>query len=116
MPIKKEDNLPLSDSIFYIMLSLVQPLHGYAIMQHIDEISHHEMQIGPATLYTSLTKLKESKLIVERDDIIQSDERRKPYMLTPKGIRVLKAEIERRKRMLQQGLSALEKIGEIADE
>lgn len=115
MPIKNEENLPLSDSVYYIMISLIRPLHGYAIMQHVDEISQHEIKIGPATLYTSLTKLKESKLIVERDDIIQSDERRKPYMLTPKGIQVLKAEIERRKHMLQQGVSALAKIGENTD-
>ncbi len=83
-------------------------------MQHVEEISAGHVKIGPATLYTSLTRLQESKLITPCDEIIQSDERRKPYTLTEKGKDALQAETIRRKKMAQDGVDALEKIGRVS--
>ena len=108
---KQDEKNPLSDAVYYILISLIEPLHGYAIMQHVEEISAGNMKIGPATLYTSLTKLQENKLIVACEDIVQSDERRKPYTLTEKGKDALQAETLRRKKIAQDGMDALKKIG-----
>ena len=104
---KKNDHLPLSDSVFYILISLTEPKHGYAVMQHVEEISQGDVKIGPATLYTSLTKLQESKLIAPCDDLPQSDERRKPYALTDAGLETLKNETARRARMAADGEKAI---------
>ena len=107
-----EQHTPLSDSVYYIMISLVEPMHGYAVMQHVEEISGGEVKIGPATLYTSLTRLQEGKLIEARDDIPQSDERRKPYALTQKGLTVLKQETMRRETMVRHGRQAVAQMEE----
>ena len=31
--------LPLTESTYYILLTLVEPLHGYAIMQKVEQIA-----------------------------------------------------------------------------
>lgn len=107
---QNETHTPLSDSVYYIMISLAEPMHGYAVMQHVEALSGGQVNIGPATLYTSLTKLQEEKLIEAREDIPQSDERRKPYALTEKGIAVLKKETIRREQMISHGKYALIKL------
>ena len=107
-----QNKTPLSDSVYLIMLSLITPMHGYAIMQHVEEISCGETSIGPATLYTSLTKLQENGWIVPCEPLEQKDERRKPYILTDKGKTVLQVEVARRQKMAQLGIDIMQKIGE----
>ena len=48
----------LSDSIFLILLATLEPVHGYRIMQGIKESTQGTVEIGPATMYTTLKKLK----------------------------------------------------------
>lgn len=103
--------LNITDSAYYILIALVQPQHGYAIMKQIEELTTagggEPFKLGPATLYTTLTKLQEQKLITEVDDIAQSDERRKPYLITDKGRQILKQEVEKRSLMVELGRQAL---------
>jgi len=77
--------LPLTESTYYIMLTLVKPLHGYAVMQKIEEISNGTVKVGPGTLYGAFTSLEKEELIVK----VKEEERRKSYVLTPKGKKVL---------------------------
>ncbi len=56
--------LPLSESTYYIMLTLVEPLHGYGVMQKVQEISQGTVTIGPGTLYGAFSTLEKEKLIV----------------------------------------------------
>ena len=48
----------LSDSIFLILLATLEPVHGYRIMQGVEESTDGAVKIGPATMYTTLKKLK----------------------------------------------------------
>ena len=82
--------LPLTESTFYILLTLQEPLHGYAVMQTVREISQGTVEIGPGTLYGAFTNLEKEGLIV----MVSEENRRKSYTLTPKGQRVLLAQIE----------------------
>ncbi len=52
MMTEKEANkyLPLTEATYYIMLSLVEPLHGYGVMQKVNEISQGTVSVGPGTL------------------------------------------------------------------
>ena len=50
--------LPLTESTFYILLTLQEPLHGYAVMQTVREISQGTVEIGPGTLYGAFTNLE----------------------------------------------------------
>lgn len=91
--------LPLSESTFYIMLSLVEPMHGYGIMQNVENISGGQVKIGPGTLYGAFTSLENEKLIVKVTEI----DRRKLYQLTKKGETVLRKQMERYEVMLNNG-------------
>lgn len=99
----------LTDSAYYILLSLLVPRHGYAIMKYIEELTEGEVTVGPATLYTLIKKLMKNGHIEAGSS---DDERRKPYMVTIKGREIILNEIERRSRMAQQGLKAIESAKE----
>ena len=92
--------LPLTESTYYIMLSLIDPLHGYGVMQKVEEISRGTVRLGPGTLYGVFTTLEKEGLIVK----VKEEDRRKSYTLTQKGKDVLYGQIERLEIMTENGL------------
>jgi len=91
--------LPLSETTFYAMLSLTQPMHGYAIMQNVDQVSQGFVHIGPGTIYGILSTLETQGLI----RVDGEEERRKYYRLTEKGRQVLREQIRRLEVMAENG-------------
>ena len=87
----------LTDTAYYILLSLVDARHGYLIMQTIEEMTEQELIIGPASMYTTIKKLLAAELIQLFDD---HDPKRKTYIATEKGIKLLKKEVNRRRQMV----------------
>lgn len=85
--------------MYYVLLALRKPLHGYAIMEAIANISRGRVVMGPGTLYGVLTRLQKEKLIALTAD----DGRRKTYLLTPAGRTALREEQARLKTMVQDG-------------
>jgi DNA-binding PadR family transcriptional regulator len=83
--------LPLTESMYYVMLALTEPRHGYSVMQKVEEISRGSVAVGPGTLYGMLSSFESEGLIV----MVKEDDRRKSYLLTAKGKRVLTKQIER---------------------
>ena len=49
----------LTDTALHVMLALTQPRHGYAVMQFLSDQSNVRLTLGPASLYTTLKKLRE---------------------------------------------------------
>jgi DNA-binding PadR family transcriptional regulator len=98
--------LPLSEATYYILLTLVEPLHGYGVMQKVESISDGTVGIGPGTLYGAFTTLEKERLIT----MVKEEERRKSYTLTPKGREVLKEQISRLQIMARIGLDILSKL------
>lgn len=92
----------LSDSIFLILLATLEPAHGYRIMQGIRESTQGTVEIGPATMYTTLKKLKAAGWIVETADAAEGPEGegRIRYAATDEGRAVLRRDFERRRRLL----------------
>lgn len=90
---------PLTDSNYLILLALLEPKHGYAIMKEISEITNERVSIGPASMYTILKKLVKSEYIT----LEQDDDRKKIYLITELGIKKLEEEVERRKLFYQAG-------------
>jgi DNA-binding PadR family transcriptional regulator len=98
--------LPLTEATYYIMLSLIEPLHGYGVMQKVEAISQGTVKVGPGTLYGVFSNLEKEKLIVK----VTEEERRKCYALTPAGKHVLLRQIERLEIMSGNGLSVKEEL------
>ena len=109
MMTEKEANkyLPLTEATYYIMLSLVEPLHGYGVMQKVNEISQGTVSVGPGTLYGAFSTLEKEKLIIK----VTEEDRRKSYVLTPKGKQVLLSQIERLEIMTGNGKGVKQSLG-----
>ena len=87
----------LTPSFFHILLSVAkEPLHGYAIMQRVQERTHHSVKLGPGSLYWAIKRLAEAGLVEEvpAPDSNTGDERRRYYALTTFGRDVLEHEVE----------------------
>lgn len=83
--------IPMSETMFYILLSLKQERHGYAIMQHVKTLTKGRTILGAGTVYSSLGKL-ESDGLVEK---IREEKRRIIYIITPLGTQILHEEADR---------------------
>jgi len=94
--------LPLSPAVFHILLALADgEMHGYAIMQNVEERSGGAVRVGPGTLYGAIKRLLEQKVVEERDAPVGDDERRRYYALTRFGRSVLRAEADRLESMVK---------------
>jgi len=95
--------LPMTESMYYILLSLTKPRHGYAVMLHVGVITSERVRVGPGTIYNSLGRL-------ERDGLIRlaaEDDRRKTYAITALGRHVLEAEVRRLKELYSNGANEI---------
>lgn len=101
---------PLTETTFYILISLLEPLHGYGIMQEVLSLSKGRIQLGPGTLYGALGNLVKAGLIVPRSTG-ETNPRRKTYMITGLGKELIKYELRRLKEMTQNGEKLLHKKG-----
>ena len=91
--------LPLSEASYYILLALVEPLHGYGVMQKVETMSDETVRIGPGTLYGAFTTLEKEGLI----SLVKEEERRKSFTLTKKGRLVLSEQVRRLEIMTRVG-------------
>lgn len=107
----EREYLPLTEATYYIMLSLTEPIHGYGIMQNVEEISNGRVELGPGTLYGALRKLEKEDLIIEVEPSEVVDSRRKYYILTDLGKQVVRAEYERLEQMTRESREILEELG-----
>lgn len=92
---------PMTEAMYYILLSLENPVHGYGMMQRIRELSHDRVKMGPGTLYGVLTRMRNDGWIEQVNS--EGDSRRKTYLLTDLGRQELKREYQRLKMLVSDG-------------
>lgn len=85
--------------MFYVLLALIKPNHGYQLMASIEKISRGRIKMGPGTLYGVLTRLQDEGSIRIQND----DGRRKTYQITEAGRAALQSEYRRLKTMICDG-------------
>ena len=102
MPIQTNDNSPLTEATFFIMLSLApERKHGYAIMKDVQTLSENRVVLSTGTLYGALKRMLDQGWIERVDDDSGNGNReRKAYVLTNRGRRVLDAEVARLKALV----------------
>ena len=96
----------LTEAVFYIMLSLLKPLHGYGIIQNVTELSGGRVKLAPGTLYGALNTLVDKGWI---DALPENPEsRKKEYVITNTGKAILNDEIDRLSELVANGRKLLE--------
>jgi len=91
----------LTEAVFYILLALYTPMHGYRIMQTVRELSSGRVDLGAGTLYGALNTLLEKKWI--QPVAGEQDSRKKEYEITGMGKSIVNAEIKRLQELLETG-------------
>ena len=88
--------LPLTPAVFFILFALAEgEMHGYAIMQEVQLLSDDKVRMGPGTLYTTIQRLLELRLIEQTSTKSRTDARRVYYRLTRSGRALFEAETAR---------------------
>ncbi len=92
-------NNALTEAVYYILLALVEPMHGYGIMQQTAALSNGRVRLSAGTLYGALASLLEKGWIEQ----LPEEGRKKDYRITPAGREVLEIEILRLAELLENG-------------
>jgi DNA-binding PadR family transcriptional regulator len=98
---------PMTEAMYYVLLALMRPNHGYQLMHAITEVSKDRLKMGPGTLYGVLSRMQKDGLILLAED----DGRRKTYQITPEGEHALRIEYGRLKALIEDS-SILREVDE----
>lgn len=95
------DTLALTEAVYYILLSLDQPMHGYGIMQNTEALSHGRVKLAAGTLYGALNTLLERGWI--ETAVSETTARKKEYVITTLGRAIVLKELERLHELADNG-------------
>ncbi|MFV0452549.1 MAG: PadR family transcriptional regulator [Propioniciclava sp.] len=104
----RDPRLPLTETVFYVLLALREPAHGYLIMTRVGELSGGQVALAAGTLYGALENLLKQGLIAR---LHSDDPRRKVYQINPLGLHVLDLDVQRMRHMVQAAESTLREGG-----
>jgi len=90
---------PMTEAMYYVLLALMRPNHGYQLMHAITEVSRGRLKMGPGTLYGVLSRMQKDGLI----SLAEDDGRRKTYQITSDGEQALRSEYDRIKSLAKDG-------------
>ena len=95
-----DKNLPLTEAIFYILLAVRKPNHGYGITQEVEELTNGRVTLGPGTLYGAIqTLVKKDWIRIYSEDT--ESRKKKEYLITQTGKAVFEEERQRLKELLE---------------
>lgn len=99
----KNQSTPLTEAVYYILLSVTTPLHGYGIIQNVKELSKGRLVLAAGTLYGAINNLLAKGWIATAGE----DERKKEYIITESGQAVLEKELGRLEELVKNGRDIL---------
>lgn len=99
----------MTESVFYILLTLQEPMHGYGIMQRTATMSKGRLILSAGTLYGALSNLLEKGWISPCGESSECEGRRKLYKITEVGEAVLVAELKRLEELVLNGNQFIKK-------
>ena len=101
----REQFQTLTEPMYYILLALTEECCGVDIMEKVRKISGR-VKVGPGTLYAMLSKFEKNQII----RLTGEENRRKSYIITEAGRKMLLEEYERLKIMAEDGRIFIEKM------
>lgn len=78
-----------------------QPMHGYALVKRIQQVSNDLLRVEEGSLYPALQRLLKAKLVSAKWGVSSTNRRVRMYRLTPAGAKHLAVEVSRFERMLE---------------
>lgn len=96
-----KENIVLTEAVYYILLSLYTPMHGYGIMQNVMTLSEGRVNLAAGTLYGAISTLLEKGFITAFAG--EANSRKKEYIITETGKTAVKNEIERLRELIRNG-------------
>lgn len=99
-------SIALTEAVYYILLSLLTPRHGYGIMQNTELLSGGRVRLAAGTLYGAINSLLEKGWITALSG--EKDSRKKEYVITEDGKSILRTEIQRLSELLENGKRIME--------
>lgn len=103
----RQSNLPARDlfpgalEIMVLQTLRRQPMHGYALVQHIQQRSRDLLQVEEGSLYPAMQRMLKAGLVEAEWTISPTNRRVRTYSITPAGLQHLEHEISRFEQMLQ---------------
>ena len=95
-----DKNLPLTEALFYILLAVRKPNHGYGITQEVEELTNGRVTLGPGTLYGAIQSLVKKDWIAIYSEDTES-RKKKEYLITESGKAIFEAERKRLRELLK---------------
>lgn len=95
------ENIVLTEAVFYTLLALHEPLHGYGIMQETEKMSKGRLKLSAGTLYGALSSMLEKGWIKALPG--EEESRRKEYQITELGKSIVKGEMARLEELVSNG-------------
>lgn len=81
----------LTPQMFYILLSLYEPICGLEIMEKVNEMTEGDVRVGAGTLYALLPRFENIGYI----QLLKEENKRKIYIITQNGKERLELEKEK---------------------
>ena len=91
----KKVYVPMTETVFFILLCLRKPNHGYGIVQMVEKMTDGTIKLTPGTMYGSLSKMEKDNVI----RFVRKEDKRKIYQITDLGLEVLQIELKRIERL-----------------
>ena len=100
--ILEKKQIAMTEAVYYILLSLQTPNHGYGIIQNIIQMTEGRLELGAGTLYGAINTLLDKGWIQLYSEDKQS-RKKKQYWMTEVGRQALRQEIKRLEELLENG-------------
>lgn len=92
----------LTETTFFVLLSVYKPNHGYGIMQFIANETEERLTLGAGTLYGAINTLLKKEWILPYGN--DPSDRKKEYIITDKGKEIVEIELKRLKQVYQTAI------------
>ena len=104
-----QKHIPLTETMFLVLLTMLEENYGYKVSQEVEEITNGRIVLGPGTLYGAINNLNKKGWIelVDKDD-----SGKKVYIATDIGRELVSLEINRMKNLVLKGEKKFKKEGD----
>lgn len=95
-----DKNTPLTEAIYYILLAVRKPNHGYGITQEVEQLTNGRVILGAGTLYGAIqTLVKKGWITIYSEDL--DSRKKKEYIITSTGKAIFNEETKRLAELLE---------------